>query len=510
MTSTRDSRSLTPILGGPIFAAAAAVAAAFVLLLAGSAPAEAFQPVHLQKQLFIPSWPTYTYPSSSGSWHPRSVLEVRPRQSKLRQHAAATRRCESVREKVANITAALVPDIPLQEDPLIATPSSGLLANFAAHFRPRFVTREFFIGARYMCHVLPLLMAGSIFGHMSLCFISLVTTSSGVIDLATLQIRKVEFCGSSEFHALDLRIKMILGKLLLLLSGVPEHLRKKENAIGLLEESPVMTFFIGPIAEELSYRGAAQHLAKQFVLYQSLFRANMLRGFGVTLTVAIEGLILLSIIIEAMLLIVGRKPAPGAEPLCHLFSIIKSAIALVPFFAMMKYLTFDSATIEAAGSDEKTDQIKESVVWRRTRKALQTARCGLGRQPGNSTLYYELQGSIEKTASRHGRWLGASMFGAAHGKGGPLSLQKIFGTIVSSLLVESRLVANRRTLWGAFGAHIMYNVSSSSLVVILFLLKTSAMYAEPKFWLLVLALFPVHVNIIRFTTRGLTMIEKKL
>jgi hypothetical protein len=102
------------------------------------------------------------------------------------------------------------------------------------------------------------------------------------------------------------------------------------------------------------------------------------------------------------------------------------------------------------------------------------------------------------------------MFGAAHGNGGgPLSLQKIFGTITSSLLVESRLVENRRTLWGAFGAHMMYNVSCSSLLGTLFSLKVSAMRYEPKIWILVIALFPLQVKLIQFVTRRLMLLERK-
>ena len=38
-----------------------------------------------------------------------------------------------------------------------------------------------------------------------------------------------------------------------------------------------------------------------------------------------------------------------------------------------------------------------------------------------------------------------------------ISLQKFCGTFCSSLLIESRLVVNRRCLWPAIGAHMAYN-----------------------------------------------------
>jgi len=52
------------------------------------------------------------------------------------------------------------------------------------------------------------------------------------------------------------------------------------------------------------------------------------------------------------------------------------------------------------------------------------------------------------------RWKGAHSFGLAHAMG---PFQKILGTTLSSLFVESRLALCRRTLWGAIGAHMSYN-----------------------------------------------------
>ena len=74
----------------------------------------------------------------------------------------------SSREKFANITDNLVPDIPVQDDPRIAN-NSGLLTRLAAQLDPRFVAKEFLFGVRYMCQLLPLLVAGSILGIC--CFV---------------------------------------------------------------------------------------------------------------------------------------------------------------------------------------------------------------------------------------------------------------------------------------------------------------------------------------------------
>ena len=308
-----------------------------------------------------------------------------------------------------------------------------------------------------------------------------MTTSSGIIDQATLQQTRGVACLTSPYHMLELGMKLVLAKVVLALRGIPFT---EENANCFLDSRAIIrVMIITPIAEELSYRGVAQYLGKQYTRLQNLVRAYMLRGVGMNLTVAIEVLILRSVVVENIMSFVGRKPALGGEPLCHLSPIIRSVIALEPFLVMRRYVSLDCRSIAAVSGDKKADHINESSVWRRTSKSLRTARRGLGKEAGNSTSYSEVQESIERT--------------------------KIFGTITSSLLVESRLVENRRTLWGAFGAHMMYNVSCSSLLHSLFSFKGLAMRYEQNFWVLVIALFPLHVKLLQFVTHRLMLLERK-
>ena len=65
-------------------------------------------------------------------------------------------------------------------------------------------------------------------------------------------------------------------------------------------------------------------------------------------------------------------------------------------------------------------------------------------------LYNRIRNLVHFSA----RWHGSYTFGLAHGS----VVQKVIGTTLSSLLVESRLVARRGTLWGAMAAHITFNM----------------------------------------------------
>ena len=84
----------------------------------------------------------------------------------------------------------------------------------------------------------------------------------------------------------------------------------------------------------------------------------------------------------------------------------------------------------------------------------------------------ELERKLELSLSRSARFLGARQFGAAHAvvNGGfPREalkyLQKGFGTFALSLMFESRLVVNRRNIWGAVGAHTAFNSIGRSTLV---------------------------------------------
>ena len=68
-----------------------------------------------------------------------------------------------------------------------------------------------------------------------------------------------------------------------------------------------------------------------------------------------------------------------------------------------------------------------------------------------------------KIGSLTSRLSSADCFGSAHYDsavdlfGSCCRLQKVFGTMLSSFLVESRLFCQRRTLWGPIGAHVVFN-----------------------------------------------------
>lgn len=66
----------------------------------------------------------------------------------------------------------------------------------------------------------------------------------------------------------------------------------------------------------------------------------------------------------------------------------------------------------------------------------------------------DLRERLEQMIAWSARWNAAYQFGLAHGNGG---IRKVVYVTISSLLIESRLAWNRKTIWGAIAAHATWN-----------------------------------------------------
>jgi hypothetical protein len=319
----------------------------------------------------------------------------------------------------------LVPSIPKQEAPI---------NRLSDQFRPRFVAKEFLVGVRYMLRMYTLLIACSLLCTIIRIYLPLPETT-------------VEFGRSSlgACHQLEGRAKLIAANTL---------------KFSMVEIPQWFTVSFVPFLEEMSYRGFG-HMVGRFRAVLDLLPFAGLCRWGPVPATAWCG-VSAFISIEALLVAVKEKTISSASialgDLSEVALLLPAQVFIINMLRKQK---------EKASKAEDSSTVINVTSEQRKNAVNMITTLALGKE---TKAPVELERKLEHCFSRSARFLGAREFGAAHAvvKGGlPLRealryLQKGFGTFVSSLLIESRLVVNRRNIWGAVGAHVAFNSISGS------------------------------------------------
>jgi hypothetical protein len=325
----------------------------------------------------------------------------------------------------------LVPAIPKQEAPI---------NRLSDQFRPRFVAKEFLIGVRYMMRIYTLLVASSL----------LCTTLRIVLPLPE---------GMVKFGLSSIGICHQLCDQLVLRA---RHIAA--NTLNYSWSDSTLWFVVSlvPFFEELSYRGFG-HMLGRFgaVLYFLPFA--WLCQWGPWPAAAWCGFSVLgnfpTFTFEEMTI---SSVCTTLKTLSELALFLPASVSIINMLRKQKEKVpkaEDASTVRNVTSGQKKNAVNIITTL------------ALGKK---TKAPLDLERNLEQTFSRSARFHGACEFGAAHVnvQGGlPLGealmkLQKGFGTFASSLLVESRLVVNRRNLWGAVGAHVAYNSLSTNYCIL--------------------------------------------
>jgi hypothetical protein len=328
---------------------------------------------------------------------------------------------------VRAISNMIVPPIPKQEAPI---------NRLSDQFRPRFVAKEFLIGFRYMLRMYTLLIASS-----ALC--SIIRSS------LPLPEGTVEFGRSSygACHTLEMRAKIFAANTL-----------QYSYAEGPLWYNVCL----GPFLEEMSYRGFGHMLGRLHAVSNLLFFALLCRC-GPGPATAWCGFCALTI----------AMPLFGVLERKTIASVFNTLGDFSDFALMLPVKVFIINMLrkqkEKSPKAEDASIVVNVTSGKRKNATNMITTLALGTE---TKAAVELERKLEKSFSRSARFWGAREFGAAHSPmvpgGLPLRealryLQKGFGTFASSLLVESRLVVNRRNIWGAVGAHVAFNAMANFL-----------------------------------------------
>lgn len=320
------------------------------------------------------------------------------------------------------ISKILVPPIPEQETPI---------NRLSDQFRPRFMAKEFLIGVRYMLRIYPLLI-----GSAALC---LMIRSSLPLSEMTVEFGRSSISGC---HLLENRAKLIAANTL---------------KFSMVQRPGWFDVSLGPFLEEISYRGLGHMLGRFWAVLNLLFFAWVCR-WGPGPATALCGF---SALFPLLWAVDGKTIHSVFNALRTLSVIALHLPAKVLIINMLR-----KKKEKAPKADDVSTVIKVTSEQRKNAANIITT-LALGKK---TKAPVELQRKLEQTFSRSARFAGAWRFGAAHvvvnGRF-PLQealryLQKGFGTFASSLLVESRLVVNRRNIWGAVGAHAAFNSMACS------------------------------------------------
>jgi len=343
-----------------------------------------------------------------------------------------TSRPLKVPRSVKAVVTRVVPPIPYQKETL----------TWKDQFRPRFAAREFLLGASIMCRLFPILMAASLLATLvRLTFLSslpvaLMSESSVVNNVP---------------HMMDAIAKLAIS-----------------NVLKIPPFSPVFTNLIGPTVEEISYRGFGHWLGSLRTQWGLLFFCILCKW--TTPAVALSWTVLAEVLALAQLSLSKALPR-----------IVISAIQIPAVLAIYKAfrVSKEKSKRQLVDNDDCDNQsiapfLGDTPNSRRSGPLDHNALIARTLNTTNHTAADSME-SIRPLADRavswNARWVGALCFGRAHlgithtdsvfSQG--MGTQKCIGTIVSSLLIESRLAMNRRTLWGAIGAHVTYNTLSLML-----------------------------------------------
>ena len=334
---------------------------------------------------------------------------------------------------VRAISKILVPPIPKQEAPI---------NRLSDQFRPQFVAKEFLIGVRYMLRMYPLLITSA-----AVC---LMIRTSLPLPEVTVEFGLPSINGC---HQLESRAKSIAANAL-------------KFSLFQNESPRWFTVSLGPFLEEMSYRGFG-HMLGRFVAVSNLLIFALLCRWGpgsATAWYVFSALSTIAIALRGVLVVDGKT-----------IGSVFNALGMMGEFALflpVKIFIINMLRKEkekAPKADDASTTINAPSKERKNAVNMITT-LALGKE---TKVPVELERKLELSLSRSARFLGARQFGAAHAvvNGGfPLRealkfLQKGFGTFASSLLVESRLVVNRRNIWGAVGAHVAFNSIGLSTIV---------------------------------------------
>ena len=339
---------------------------------------------------------------------------------------------------VEMVTTGVIPPIPDQ---------GGKHITLKEQFHPRFAAREFLLGASTMCRLFPILMAASLMMTLvRLTYIkSLPVSAIGVAQ--RIQVNPP--------HMLDVTLKLVVSNLF----NIPLH-------------STVFVTLISPIIEEISYRGFGHWLGALGTQWDLCFFCLLCCWTSPAIAVVWK--------MFGEVLAIAQRPLSQSLP-----RMVINACQLPAIVAIYRVFRDNARMLERVNADDvdETSGISENRSGATTLCEKQKS-CRIGPLDHNAIIERALtkknctEDSMEsirpiadRSISWNARWVGALFFGRAHlgtahidldlSKG--LGAQKCVGTIVSSLIVESRLAIKRRTLWGAIGAHVTYNSLSSIL-----------------------------------------------
>lgn len=356
-------------------------------------------------------------------------------------------------KKFIQIREQIIPSIPPQDD---------LLENWTDHFRPRFVAREFLYGCRYMCQIYFYLLVVASLGHF------LRRSSLPLLLNKSWNLRLEDSDGP--FKHLEHYAKLGVDRLF--------------GIVGIVDAQVIRSRSYGPIMEELAYRGLGQYIG-------SLLAVSSLGIISWTCHVQNRSFAIGVMSMDALIHVACLRRHFWSLPLGYLglqawTACIQKLILLPAVVHLIRATTPEPNADDArnTGLDPKNKNRSQqgmttnlpslkknlfsffdlSHIWAR-HKPIETpssSDVSTTNQPNNCDR------AITLAISRSARFFGAKEFGLAHG---PIAgdvpwqlhwyfLQKSIGTFFSSLLVESRLVIQRRTLWGALGAHVAYNTIS--------------------------------------------------
>lgn len=300
------------------------------------------------------------------------------------------------------------PPIPPQEEQHVTV---------LRQFEPRFVAREFLLGVRCMLRALPFLMGASIFvTSMRLLFL----TASPPQSITSISRPLQTASQTSSLQRLESMVKM--------------HLLGFMTMSSPRVTSMAYYIMICPATEEVCYRGIGHFVGAIGAEISLIVFASISRLLSPRVALGLE----------ALQLIVSTWP------------ILSSGLYLPEVAVCLSSIVTLALVLPA-----KLEIAKVTKEERAARKNSAT-RCKENDDTGSRRL----------AISRSARWRGASRFGAAHVSVGNIDLvtktrevQKCFGTLCSSLLIESRLAVIRRTIWGSIGAHATYNLLATPSLV---------------------------------------------
>lgn len=351
---------------------------------------------------------------------------------------------ETTVEKLHFLQQRLFPPIPMQE--------ADDLLSIKDHFRPRFMAREFLLGAQYMIRLWWLLMVASLIARN--VALTLLPTLPDVVSWAQLTDAAYRH---NVFYRLEMSSKQHFWQRFAQLCRASKRPAIILNGIQLV---------VAPITEELAYRGLG-HAVGYAANWAGLYAFAWICAQSTLAGAIWIGAGLLSAMAEIMMvgvadasLIMNLVPTIARSILFAL--ILPAQLGLLQTAARNPPKRNSTNTASNHHNEEAitgSSRISKLVHWNDL-------------SDSETLKEKELETTIDRSLKWTTRWFGSFWFGAAHlpyGQRGfnerlMLSsaaqysyLQKFMGTLASSFIVESRLVVHRRTLWGAIGAHVAFN-----------------------------------------------------